>query len=263
MLPSFVLIFENKYVKVWDGKSNAILYTSDLKKARIFEIGWLRKNQHSIDSRNIKVRPVHKEIYLFDQDYKVSDLNNNDPFNPNQCICCGKQLYKEEFYELKRRGYGSIFDSLKTKFKICKTCKPKDLELWLNEVPEQKGYSEDYKLEDELYDFIETLPVQGQELFYNKNSNEYRLSPTEWILFEKGILSHDSCKDLGIYSPAEHFYYRERFPKCRNVSIKIHSDGSKSAVCHKGAYGKVNKNNKQEASVNTSCLCMKCDSYKK
>jgi len=61
-------------------------------------------------------------------------------------MLCGTEKI-DEFFEIKNRGYGSIFDLEELKFSFCKICiaKYNIQQEWFNEVPNQNG---DYKFEN-------------------------------------------------------------------------------------------------------------------
>lgn len=166
--------------------------------------------------------------------------------NPDSvCFKCLKKFKEGELYKIKipELGYGSGFDNFSTKIHLCENCiRQTDLKWWKLEVEYfgENDWGEKYKYEKEIFNFIKTLPIEGQELFWNRygNSNcSYYMEPQDWIDYELDLLPHEKCQKYGLYSPEERQAYQERFPICKNVKIKIYEDGSSSSRCIFGAFG--------------------------
>lgn len=175
---------------------------------------------------------------------------------------CFKCLEKKNvsIYSLYRSDYGSSFDNLYTHLQICDDCKPKDIDIWFNEEPTYKDYYTDYKYEDNIIDFVKTFPLEGQELFWNKcayGASAHTMDSQDWIDMELGILPDEKYKEYCMHSPSEIKAYEERFPNCKQVNIKIYSDGSKGSYCFRSAFGDEEGN----CGCNTSDKCYLCDYY--
>ncbi len=148
-------------------------------------------------------------------------------------------------------GYGSGFDMFDTVIVLCDDCYKESIKnipgLWsMVERPytvhfeknsnlteeerkkkkEEKGitgldviYDRDiddtyfeYEHEREMYDYINNLPIEGQELVYNrlgeKRGSFCEHDPQEWIDYYLGELSYELCKK-------NHWVYKGAFPKER------------------------------------------------
>ena len=185
---------------------------------------------------------------------KIKAIVNSDKV----CFKCLKDfdssLHK---IQIPSMGYGSQFDGWSTKIHLCDSCiKETNQEWWkLKEISEYENH-ESYEYEDEIFAFIETLPVEGRELFFNRySSDNYRMEPQDWIDYELDLLSHEKCKEYGRYSPQEKQAYQERFPICKHVSFIKYKDGSKGCHCSFGAFG--NKDGTAEGHQ-TQRHCYKC-----
>ena len=117
----------------------------------------------------------------------------------NTCLCmkCLKNK-ATHIYQIQNRGYGSIFDSTYTKFQVCDDCDSEDFQVWVDEEPVWNDEYEVYKYEDNIIEFIDSLPLESQELFYNRfDDNEY-MEGQDWIDYELGELSEEKCEDYGL-----------------------------------------------------------------
>ena len=157
------------------------------------------------------------------------------------CFKCLKDFDNSTLHKITipSMGYGSGFDGWSTEVHLCDDCiKETNQEWWkLKEISEYE-YHESYEYEDEIFAFIETLPVEGRELFFNRYSTDnYRMDSQDWIDYELGLLSHEKCKEYGRYSPQEEQTYQERFPICEHVTLRVYKDGSKGCRCFFGAFG--------------------------
>lgn len=89
------------------------------------------------------------------------------------CFSC---LHKKEdikTYILEKRGYGSAYDNFSSKLQLCPKCRKNidtDIEKWFNEQPVINKYYEEYKNENDITNYILSLPIQGRELFENQIS---------------------------------------------------------------------------------------------
>ena len=120
--------------------------------------------------------------------------------NPNNtCMMC---LSKSKLIviEIKQLGYGSGFDGWGTKIQLCQNCYEKtDSEWWELEI-KKTGYMEEYEFENEIFSFINAMPLSGRELFYNRFAHgwvsQYIVKPQDWIDHKLGSLSYIKCKKI-------------------------------------------------------------------
>lgn len=166
--------------------------------------------------------------------------------NPeNVCFKCLKEFKEDKLHKIyiPEMGWDSGFDCRSTRINLCEDCyKQTDSKWWELEeiVDEDDGvyWGSWYKYEDEIFDFVNALPVEGQELFYNRYASDaLNITPQDWIDYELGILPHEKCKEYGLYSPEEKQAYQERFPICKHVQFIKYEDGSRGCHCRFGAFG--------------------------
>ncbi|MEL3959457.1 hypothetical protein NST17_20105 [Caldifermentibacillus hisashii] len=213
---------------------------------------------------------MQNEIIIRKKDYLV-DLRGNDILNKVKpienykhiCFMCLNKKTDIHTYSISGRGYGSDFDSFNSELQLCSECTPKDIDVWFAETPEIKdGFFEIYKYEENILSFIEALPLQGQELFYNRLACEagaYKMNSQDWIDEKLGILSDEAYENYGMYSPRQIKAYKKRFPTCEHPVNVVYSDQSKGCWCPFGAYGEYG----QEVGSNISEECFGCSHYKK
>lgn len=176
---------------------------------------------------------------------------------------CMKCLKKKatHIYEITYRGYGSIFDSMDSKFQCCDDCDKPEYEEWFYEEEVMDGYVETYQYEEKIKELIKSLPLESQELFENRFDNKaYYMEPQDWIDYELDELSHEKCKEYGIYSPKDIEAYKTKFTTCEHVANVIWNDGSKGSQCPFGAYGEYDQ--KIDECGNLSDECTNCIYYK-
>ncbi|QSF43448.1 hypothetical protein [Paenibacillus tianjinensis] len=173
--------------------------------------------------------------------------------------CLAKKITTK--YSLYRSNYGSSFDNNYTYMQICDECKPKDIEKWFDEDPELiDGWCEDYKYEDNIIEFVNTFPVEGQELFWNRcayGACADTIESQDWIGMQLGILPDEVYEDYGMYSPRQIKAYKERFPVCKNTYITEYEDGSRGSSCPYGAFGDENGAD----GLNISSECYECSRF--
>lgn len=128
-------------------------------------------------------------------------------YKENLCFKCLCECESVHTYELKERGYGSIFDGDKSKLQLCDKCNDARLEEYFNEEPEMVNeYCQEYKHEEEIEKFIKTLPTEGQELFYNQcieGGDSYKINSQDWIDIELGVATDEVYARSGLYEPSE------------------------------------------------------------
>jgi hypothetical protein len=121
-------------------------------------------------------------------------------------------------------------------------------------------WCEDYKYENNIYDFIETLPLEGKELFQNTCSSDgYHMKAQDYIDMKLGILPDQKYKEYGMYSPSERKAYEDRFPTCEYPINRIWDDDSKGCACPFGASGEYGQVIDED---NISKECYYCKYYK-
>lgn len=179
------------------------------------------------------------------------------------CFKCLKDSDVIHKYKISYRGYGSGFDGENVILQLCNECNINDLNKWFNEQPELiEDYCEEYKYEDNIFEFIKTLPIQGQELFENQcvdGWNSEKIDSQDWIDIKLKIAPDDIYKKYNMYSPSETKAYEERFPTCKNVYLKKYSDGSSYTKCNFGAFGESDGS----CDINVSDKCYYCKNYEK
>lgn len=108
------------------------------------------------------------------------------------CVKCLKTLNNPREIRIKPLGYGSLFDECGTSFCLCEDCYNKHKIWWdlekeveeeLLEVTGQTFYR--YKFEDDIKDWLDALPLRGQEIVYNTNWVDFNfdgtIKPEVWI----------------------------------------------------------------------------------
>lgn len=182
-------------------------------------------------------------------------------YNEHICFKCLQEKENIHTYRIWGRGYGSIFDNDNTTLQLCDDCNQEELETYFNEEPEiEDEYCENYKHEDDIVNFVKTLPIQGQELFNNTCASDNWLKPQDWIDIELKIAPDEVYKKYNMYSPNEIKAYKERFPNCKQVYKKVYADGSSGCRCDLGAFGDKDGN---ASEYNYSDECYYCKQYGK
>jgi hypothetical protein len=188
---------------------------------------------------------------------KIKAIENYE----NICFCCLQEKPRLNKFKIYGRGYGSSFDNNNTYLQICEDCKPEGIEDWFNEEPEiTNGYCEEYKYEDNIFEFVNTFPLQGQELFYNRLSSDgWGMNSQDWIDMKLGILPDEIYEEYGMYSPRQIKAYQERFSSCEYPTNIVWNDNSKGCWCPFGASGKFDQ---KADEYNYSTECYSCEFYK-
>jgi len=190
---------------------------------------------------------------------EVNNTNNiNNQINPHHiaienpdstCFNC-LQLYPQiHIIHIPQLNHSSEFKHFSTRLQLCDNCLSlTNHNWWKLEIIET--YSEDdmmqlnYKYEKEILEFINQMPLAGQELFYAKFGSGVRsdlMRGQDWIDYTLGILPHKKCKEYGYYSPQEIQAYKERFPLCKHPANRIYNEESKNTWCPFGAIGEYNQ----------------------
>ena len=187
--------------------------------------------------------------------YKVVDINK---IGITCCNCLKEGNIKH--IKIPPLRYGSFFDNMGTQIDLCDDCHSKTNPNWWEFEIIGDDYDSHYKYEDDLIRYLESMPLNGQELvfsYYSEGALSEGIPRQDWIDYELGVLSHEKCKEYGVYSRQEIQAYKDRFPTCREVFIKIWSDGSSGSRCRIGASGKSDGS----CGLNISKECFVCDIY--
>jgi len=167
---------------------------------------------------------------------KIIETNNSTnhhhiaiQYPENTCFNClqNTQVHKIRIPAL---GQGSKFKFFSTRLNLCLEClKQTNSNWWKLEIIENKEdwYELHYKYEKEILEFINQMPLSGQELFYARfgsGANSDLMRGQDWINYALGKLSHEKCNQYGYYSPEEIKAYQERFPLCDKIKSIIYEN---------------------------------------
>lgn len=161
-------------------------------------------------------------------------------------------------------GYGSGFDGAGTEIHLCEECYQKsNPKIWnLKILNPDDDFGGEYEFEKEMFDFFNQMPLLGKQFVYNEFQNgwntDHVLDPQDWIDYEEKTISHERCKDLGLYSHQEIEAYKTQFPICEHPVNKVYEDGSCGSWCPYGAYGRKD----QIIDSNISDKCYLCEHFK-
>ena len=120
--------------------------------------------------------------------------------NNEKCMNCGTTVDVEGIDILPLK-YGSRFDGWGTRVFLCKKCLGASpftsvVVVANKELPDNSNAVEEdlleYKNEDDMFDYIESLPIESQERFFNSNAyGEFytKLSPSAWMMAERSRLN--------------------------------------------------------------------------
>lgn len=197
------------------------------------------------------------------KDKSVGYIKNREDL----CHKCLESKDDIKVYSTYGRGYGSKYDNCNESVQLCNQCRhsiEEDLDKWFNETCEYEDYTETYKYEEKIIEFIKSLPVEGREIVENQTAsgaNAYYCDSQDWIDIELGIAEDEVYKRNGMYSPSEINAYKERFPTCKHVYLKVWSDGSTSSKC--SIDSSVSGNGDFTCGLNICEECYYCDRYEK
>ena len=117
--------------------------------------------------------------------------NNKAIQNPeNICFNCLKEtiVYKINIPAL---GWGSQFDNFSTRIHLCDDCYKLTNSNWwkLKTIKGKDNLSGIwYEYEDEILNFVEQMPLPGQELFYNRYATgefaSFHMEAQDWIDYQ-------------------------------------------------------------------------------
>lgn len=191
--------------------------------------------------------------------------NNKAIQNPeNTCFNCLKETIVHKI-KIPALGWGSQFDNFSTRIHLCDNCYKLTNSNWwkLKTIKGKDDLSGVwYEYEDEILNFVEQMPLAGQELFWNRYATgafvSYYMEAQDWIDYRLGILPHEKCKEYGLYSPQEIQAYEERFTSCQHPANRVYEDGTKNCWCPLGAYGEADQ---KIDNHNISEECYECKYY--
>ena len=182
----------------------------------------------------------------------------------NICLKCLKEYDVSDITTIYflEQGYGSKFDGFNSKIQLCPKCydESKDI-LNTNVVIDEENNLKHYEFEEDIINYINNLPIEGKELFFNRmswGSTTFSMKPQDWIDYNLKELPHEKCKEYGLISNDERLAYEEKFPKCKYPVNITFSDESKTCCCPMGSYGKYG----QEVDYTLYMNCYNCDKYK-
>ena len=144
---------------------------------------------------------------------KLIKINNtNNPTNPHHiaienpdsiCFNCLQSFLQLHEILIPALNHNSIFTNFSSRLNLCPSCLSlTNPNWWKLEII--KSYTEDnmmqlnYKYEKEILDFINQMPLSGQELFYARFGSSVRsdlMHGQDWINYSLGILPHKKCKE--------------------------------------------------------------------
>lgn len=184
----------------------------------------------------------------------------------NLCHKCLKEKEEIDIFSITNRGYGSRFDSCNYHIQLCKDCQSgieDELNKWCNEIPADAGCYEEYYYEDNLIEFVNSLPLQGREIIQNQTScgATYNIDSQDFIDIELGIAPDETYKKYGMYSPSEIEAYHNRFPTCKHTYLKEFPGGSSITKCSKQSF--VSGNSDFTCGIHISEECYYCEDYEK
>lgn len=195
---------------------------------------------------------------------KIQPIKNHE----NICFKCLQVFNNNDLtkYYIRNRGFGSKFDGMDTYIQLCNNCKQYINEIWFNEKPiinPDDGCTEIYQYENELMRFINSLPIQSQELFWNSldkgTFGNLQIDPQDWIDLQLNRASDKIKKKYGLPTKAETKAYLERYSTCNNVVNILCEDHSILSGCIYGwAFGEANQ---QPDKNHVWKSCYKCKYY--
>ena len=187
--------------------------------------------------------------------------------NPeNTCFNCLQSYPQIHEILIPTLNHNSKFTNFSTRLYLCNNCLSLTNSNWWK-LEFVKTYTEDnmmqlhYKYEKEILDFINKMPLAGQELFYARygsGANADLMRGQDWINYSLGILPHEKCKKYGYYSSQEIKAYQERFPKCEHPTNRICNEESKNSWCPFGAIGEYNQKSYDKGSDDN---CYECEYF--
>jgi len=183
----------------------------------------------------------------------MSQLIETNTINPhiaiqnpeNICFNC-LQEGNVHIIHIPALNHGGKFQLFSSRLQLCPTCYNLTNPIWWK-LEIIKSYSEynmlqlNYKYESEILNFINQMPLAGQELFYARYGNGINcdlMQGQDWIDCALDKLPHEKCKEYGYYSLEERKAYYDKFHICDKVRIVVKDkDNYKESRCPFGAFG--------------------------
>ena len=116
------------------------------------------------------------------------------------CWKCLKVHNKDQIHviDIPEMGYGGAFDGCGTELHLCDKCYQESVEehdgIWgMDELTE--GIFESYVHEKEMVDYINNMPLQGQQLLWNEFAHGFfadTMEPQDWIDTMQDINEHEN-----------------------------------------------------------------------
>lgn len=183
----------------------------------------------------------------------------------NLCFKCLQKQDNINKYSIHRSEYGSSFDNYYTYLQLCDECKKEIKEGWFNEEPKMiDKYCADYKFEKDILNYIDTLPLEGQELFWATcayGACVPYIKGQDYIDYELDILPEWKYEKYYMYVPYRLKIAKERFELCSEPVNVIYSDGSKGCWCLFGGSGEYGQ--KIRDKYDRPYECYNCDQFHK
>lgn len=152
---------------------------------------------------------------------KILNRGKSITYPDNVCFNCLSRFDDKHLHTIviPPLGYGSRFDGFGTKMVLCNDCyAATEPDWWKLSMIEQEPYYVKYEHEDEILNFVDSLPVEGQELFRNRfGTISFYMDPQDWIDYHLNILSSDKYEEYG-------FSIRDRLIENENIKNIIDSN---------------------------------------
>lgn len=125
-------------------------------------------------------------------------LQNEKHVNKERlCYCCNELQESSEHinkYVIKNRKFGSLFQDDNLAIQLCNSCKNKVNKDWFDNIKMKKHstgtYIEEYNKEEDIYNLIESFPIENQEYVLNcDNGLLDKMDREDWIKERKIFLN--------------------------------------------------------------------------
>lgn len=128
----------------------------------------------------------------------------------NLCWKCLKEYEQVVRIDINPLGYGSVFDSTQSFIQLCSDCLELTNPIWWEfektTIDMDGWYSEKYIYEDEILNFINSFPIESQELFFNScDDRTQKIDPQLWIdmVIKDNNLQYSKKEDIVIIEALE------------------------------------------------------------
>lgn len=120
------------------------------------------------------------------------------PLPDDVCMICQQRPATKAYTFDRPRGHGSCFDGETGVLLCCRQCDDAKFAKWFYERPTKSEWGEHYRFELELFEFLEALPVNSQERFWNHATpGGCQMDSQDWIDLHLGELSEEKRKEFG------------------------------------------------------------------